>query len=1323
MTELSGIAHEIWNDKYRFKAPDGTPIDQTVDDTWNRVATALAEAEKPSERAEWKLKFFEQLSAFKFLPGGRIIAGLGTGRSVTALNCLSGNARLITEEYGPTALRDVAGKVVTVLTKAGWKRATVRKFGLRQLNKIILQPVFAHPVSGWHKASRSKFARIVRATPDHRWILHGDHVTTSLKVGDIVESCAHSADKLSKAYMEGLRHGIIFGDGSHGKKTRIGSVHGKRTHHSHSVRLCGHKADLLPVFGQPAKGQVAVTYSPSCKGDPIVTFYADTNLKELPSVGLAPDYYAGFIQGWLATDGSIPKGGSPFITIQNADAVQWLLDYAATGGWVVVGHTTPYTMHTNYGKRSAELHLVRLRKADGIKWRVVDIAPAKRAQTYCAVVPEVHAFALANGVYTGNCYVQGNIADKLRGPGGIMERLAESAYTMQQGAGIGNNFSTLRPRGALIEGLGVGASGPISFMKQWDSMCASIMSAGHRRGAMMGTLLVSHPDIEEFIAAKRKGGTLTNFNLSVLITDEFMSAVENGKQFALTFAGKVYKQVDARALWETIMRSTYESADPGVLFIDRINEKNPLNYVETITSTNPCFTGDTFVWTAYGPKRFDELAKIGATVPVLTQFEDGRLAYRDMIKPRMTRKKARLVEVTFYGEGRRRTTTTVRCTPNHEFFLRSGVKCRADELQPGDRIASVYRYKANVERMKLAGTYESVLEHHVACEYQNGRRPRYPDEHAHHKDENKQNNDPKNIEILPGSEHNALKMWGDRNPMRRMPEKNHFRKGHPNYYDVSGSGNGRYRHDIDDEAIRTMREVGLTMAAIAEKANCSVWTVKKRLGCPNHRVVSVRQLDVVEDVYCGTVKETGRFFVASGKDEGVLVSNCGEQPLPEFGCCCLGSLNLTQFVRDPFTINAKWDMNAMLRTAHVAVRMLDNVLDLSNYPLEEQRKESQAKRRIGIGITGLADAFAMLGIKYSDGAKEAGVITSAINYACREASEQLGEERGSFPLFDATQYGVKHRRNSHVTSIAPTGTISMLAGNVSSGIEPIFDLKAKRKVLQPDGTRKELVVEDYAYGMCARLGQEPGAALWQTTAMLTPDDHLAIVAACAPHVDSAISKTINCPVDIPYEQFAGIYMKAFDLGLKGCTTYRPNDITGSILSSDTMQTKEALQLAAAGTVVEMVKPMQRPDALVGTTYKIKPGDHALYVTITNAEINGRLRPFEIFINTKNLEHHVWLTALTRMVSAIFRKGGDVSFVIEELGAVYDPRGGYWADNKFYASICAGLGAVIERHLQALDMPVAPMKAAVLHCPKCQTGKLIMQEGCNHCDSCSYSKCG
>ena len=430
---------------------------------------------------------------------------------------------------------------------------------------------------------------------------------------------------------------------------------------------------------------------------------------------------------------------------------------------------------------------------------------------------------------------------------------------------------------------------------------------------------------------------------------------------------------------------------------------------------------------------------------------------------------------------------------------------------------------------------------------------------------------------------------------------------------------------------------------------------------------------------------------------------------------------------------------------------------------------------------------------------------ATIQNAAYLASAELAAEKGAFPLYDAEQFGQRPNvraltkpvrdaiarhgiRNGCLTSIAPTGTISLLAGNVSSGIEPVFDFSVRRRVLQPDGSAREEIVEDAAHRQFRqRFGADaplPGAFV--TAAMLIPADHLAMQAAIQPHVDSSISKTINVPAEITFDAFETVYLEAHAQGLKGCTTYRPNDVTGAVLQSVepdaavAVPAVKAVPLTASlvspasasaprdtGAVVYMSKPLERDPVLEGYTYKLKwpESDHAIYVTINDIIRDGRRCPFEIFINTRNLEHYAWTVALTRMISAVFRRGGDVAFVADELKGVFDPQGGRWIKGRYVPSLLAAIGEVIEAHmvrigfLSARETPLFSMEqptgggdgsmsssspgespaaaseepplarravagtSGARHCPRCSSRSFIRSEGCWICQSCGFSRCG
>jgi ribonucleoside-diphosphate reductase alpha chain len=414
----------------------------------------------------------------------------------------------------------------------------------------------------------------------------------------------------------------------------------------------------------------------------------------------------------------------------------------------------------------------------------------------------------------------------------------------------------------------------------------------------------------------------------------------------------------------------------------------------------------------------------------------------------------------------------------------------------------------------------------------------------------------------------------------------------------------------------------------------------------------------------------------------------------------------------------------------------------------------------------------MVGLRYGspEAAHQTELWLHAIARAAYLASAHLAGEKGAFPLFKAGPYLAsgslaqmdddvraairKHGiRNALLTSIAPTGTISLYAGNVSSGIEPVFAYRYTRKVLQKDGRKTEEEVVDYAVQMWRdKFGNTNLPAHFVNAQTLAPLDHVRMQAAAQKWVDSSISKTINCPEDISFDDFRDVYMAAWDQGCKGCTTYRPNDVTGSVLSvsdepaSDVPESAPEVVTHDAdapqtphGDVVYISEPLDRPQQLEGQTYKLKwpDSEHAIYITINDIVLGGHRRPFEVFINSKNMEHFAWTVALTRMISAVFRRGGDVSFVVEELKAVFDPRGGAWMQGKYIPSILAAIGGVIERHLisigfiegEGMGLKSDPQADVVSlggrgrACSSCGSSEIRMIEGCLTCANCGYSKCG
>jgi len=1063
-----------------------------------------------------------------------------------------------------------------------------------------------------------------------------------------------------------------------------------------------------------------------------------------------------------------------------------------------------------------------------------------------------------------NCFVMGTVPDDM---GGIFEALQEAALTLQQGGGIGYDFSTLRPKGAQVKGVGADASGPLSFMDVWDAMCRTIMSAGTRRGAMMATLACDHPDIEDFIEAKWQPDRLRMFNLSVLVTDAFIQAVREDGSWDLSFEGTRHRTVSARALWDKIMRATYAMAEPGVIFIDRINRANNLWYCEDIHCTNPCVAGDTWIQTGAGPRQAHAL--VGRATTLLANgrahASDERGFFATGTKPllRISLREGWSLRVTA-DHLIKRATRISQAKTQTEWVPAGDLTC-GDRLvlhDHGDRatwpgrhsrgegyligllfgdgtikkdkaVISAWPGRAvvngGVERPGVLAIMERALaaarslphrrdfqgwidvpgrgEHRlvlgavkrIAGEL--GLRPGgktiTPEiEQASSTfyqgflgglfdaDGSVQGTQSKGVSVrlaqsdlsvLQGVQRMLLRLgicsrlYRERRPAgpRALPDGQGGRK----IYACAAD------HELaisNDSLARFAARIGFTDSDKAARLKTLLGSYRRT---PNRErfeaTIETIAPDGTETVYDVAVPGINAFDA-----NGLYVHNCGEQPLPPYGACLLGSINLASLVRAPFEAGAELDLPALEKLVPVAVRMLDNAIDASRFPLAQQTAEAKAKRRIGLGITGLADALIMCGARY--GSAQAVELTenwmSKLRRAAYQASCDLAQEKGAFPLFDKKKFLqgetvkaldepsraaiAKHGlRNALVTSVAPTGTISLFADNISSGLEPVFAFTYTRQITLADGSRKGEEVSDYAYRLFRRLkgGDAPLPAAFVDAQSLEPAAHVVMQAAVQKYIDASVSKTINLPEDIPFDAFADVYMQAYDLGCKGCTTYRPNEVSGAVLESkpsaaENADTKPVRQSTEdSGGVVYMTQPLDRPETLPGRTYKLRwpESEHAIYVTLNDIVQDGRRRPFEIFINSKNMEHYSWTVALTRMISAVFRRGGDVSFVVEELKAVFDPRGGAWMGGKYVPSLLAAIGSIIQQHMvdigfmagaapregdsepQAIALAQnAPqdgtrrgLPSGIRQCPKCGAAGIIRQEGCDLCTSCGYSKCG
>ncbi len=1045
----------------------------------------------------------------------------------------------------------------------------------------------------------------------------------------------------------------------------------------------------------------------------------------------------------------------------------------------------------------------------------------------------------------------------------IFEAVKNTALIHKTGGGTGFSFSRLRPKSDVVKSTKGISSGPISFMTVFDAATETIKQGGTRRGANMGILRVDHPDILEFIACKNRNDRLNNFNISVALTEEFMKAVEADGEFELVNprSREVVERLRARDVFEKIVDAAWRNGEPGIIFLDRINRDNPTPRLGAIESTNPCVTGDTFVFTAEGPRQVRDL--LGRRVDLLV---DGR------IHPS--------TETGFFSTGRKpvfhlttREGHRIRLTGDHPVLTASSITrssvrkewVPASSLRPGDRIVlhdhralaswpgrygepegylvgllqgdgtlkrekavlSVWtRGKAAVGGGSADGSPEGIMEAALECALRLPHRSDFRGWQApiegrgeHRLASAPLRNLAHRLGMRPGRKRITPEMEACSSDFYRG-----FLRG---LFDADGSVQGSQAKGISirlsqsdlgilESVQRMLLRLGIASAIYRNRRGPGERRLPDGRGgtasyrtLPQHELVIARENvpryaervgfrdPAKRDRLAHSVSRYSRTpnrerFLATfealrpaGVEEvfdvqvptvhafdgnGLFLHNCGEQPLLPYESCNLGSINLANMVTGE-NGGRRIDYEKLRDTVRTSIRFLDDVIDRNAYPLNEIRQMTMGNRKVGLGAMGFADLLIRLGIPY-DSDEALAVAQEVMSFLHEEsaiASRDLARERGAFPNFPVSVYeerGEPPRRNATTTTIAPTGTISIIAG-CSSGIEPVFALSYIRNVMDNDHLvevhplfeaemRRRGLYSPEAMREISKKGTLSDVSVpddvrrvFVTAHDISPEAHLRMQAAFQKHVDNAVSKTVNFPAEATREDIRKVYLLAYRLGCKGVTVYRDRSREEQVLNIGEVRRAAEVQPppppgpAPAG---EFVIPRPRPDMLLGITKEMKTSCGKLYVTM-NRDPRGL---FEIFNQMGKAGGCAasQSEAIGRLVSLALRSGVKPETIVKQLKGIschlpaWGGNGGkvlscadavakaleWYGENveKLFQGIPAeaGTGAEADRPLPAVDSlggTPGDFEIARGACPDCG-GQVEMQEGCLKCRSCGFSEC-
>ncbi len=977
------------------------------------------------------------------------------------------------------------------------------------------------------------------------------------------------------------------------------------------------------------------------------------------------------------------------------------------------------------------------------------------------------------------------VGDSLRE---IFDAVKYAALIHQSGGGTGFSFSRLRPKGDIVKSTMGVASGPLSFMEVFDKATETIKQGGVRRGANMGILRVDHPDILDFITVKDKEGVLTNFNISVAITDYFMNKYFNDEEYELINPrdGRVWKKLRARDVFEMIVEHAWKSGDPGVIFIDNINKKNPTPHLGEIESTNPCVVGDTFVVTDKGIIKAKNL-KEGMYIWDGESWNKIEEVINNGIK--------KVYNVTL------KSGLSIKVTEDHKFYTEDGWKKLMD-IKLGEKVLVPLNSIEYIKEKDIDNEYYELFGYYLSDNSLSS---------SNHLSSNGENDEILNNYFSPilnkysGSSYTILRdkqyiksifnIDKSKSELKEIPEEI-LSKGFEALKSVlrglfSSDGsvyktNGILTISLSSSSINLLKQVQIILllfgipSTLTKEKEEKIKNIKgeKYYTKETHRLIISGESAILFNDRIGFIGEKKEKFESlikdkktykttknyefqeiveiryDGEDEvfdikappkytwitnGILSLDCGEQPLLPYESCNLGSIDVSKFVKD-----GKIDYERLGKVVKSAVHFLDNVIDANRFPLKEIEEKTKLTRKIGLGIMGFADLLIKLRIPYNSEKAEslARELMSFISQKAWEMSEELAKERGVYPAWSGSVHEKENRRvrNATVTTIAPTGSISIIAG-CSSGIEPIFALAFKRQVaigqwfeihplfekeLKERGLYSdELMNKVVSEGSIAHIDEIPEdmKKIYVTAHDIEPEWHLRIQKAFQDYVDNAVSKTVNLRNEATVDDVRKVYLMAYELGLKGVTIYRD-------------RSKEVQVLVKGGELKEekgKLSPRPRPKITYGATIKMKTGCGNLYVTI-NEDENGICEVFSTLGKAGGCAASQ-TEAISRLISLALRSGVSPEPIIEQLKGIRCPNP-IWQDGEKILSCADAIARAIEIYLsmnkeekkelkfEEKELPKFEIKEKIEDiqiCPECGSPMMI-QEGCYTCPNCGYSKC-